>query len=126
MVMQIFASKTTFILSIIITLLTAIVSAGGLLIRNLYNDNDFVKQAWYTNDIITLFVAVPLLIAAMILSKKGSQRWLLIWTGLLGYIFYNFFFFIFLVQTSICFSDLYSFVFFICFCVGVIIIANRY
>lgn len=102
-------NKTVFILSVIITLLATLASAGGLLIKNLYTDNDFVKQAWYTNDIITLFVAVPLLIAAMVLSKKGYQRWLLIWIGLLGYIFYNFAFYLFgaafniffLVYTSI-------------------------
>lgn len=93
--MQTYISRPTLILSIFITLLAAIASAGGLLIKNLYNDNEFVKQAWHTNDIITLVVAVPLLVAAMVLSQKGSQRWLLIWIGLLGYIFYNFAFYLF-------------------------------
>jgi hypothetical protein len=88
-------SKTAFILSGIITLLAALASAGGLLIKHLYNDNDFVKSAWYTNDIITLFVAVPLLATAIFLSKKGSQRWWLLWIGLMGYIFYNFAFYLF-------------------------------
>ena len=82
-------------LSIIITLLAAIASAGGIWINNLYNDNAFVKSAWYTNDIITLFVVVPLLVMAIYLSQKGSQRWLMVWMGLMGYVFYNFAFYLF-------------------------------
>lgn len=82
-------------LSIIITLLAAIASAGGIWINNLYNDNAFVKSAWYINDIIILFVVVPLLVMAIYLSQKGSQRWLMVWMGLMGYVFYNFAFYLF-------------------------------
>ena len=62
-------------LSIIITLIASIASAGGLWIKSLYHDNAFVKSAWYANDLITLFVVVPLLIIAIYLSHKNSQRW---------------------------------------------------
>ena len=93
--MQIQISKPSLVLSIIITLLSAIASAGGILIRNLYKDNAFVKLAWYTNDRITFFVVVPLLIISIYLSQKGSQRWLMIKMGLLGYVFYNFAFYLF-------------------------------
>lgn len=82
-------------LSIIITLLAVIASAGGIWITNLYNDNAFVKSAWHSNDIITLFVIVPLLITAIHLSHKGSKRWLVVWMGLMGYVFYNFAFYLF-------------------------------
>jgi hypothetical protein len=87
--------KTVFVISSLIALLAAIASAGGIFLKTLYNDNNFVKAAWYTNDIITLTVAVPLLVIAMILSVKGSQHWQLIWIGLLGYMFYNFAFYLF-------------------------------
>jgi hypothetical protein len=93
--MQASISRPTIILSTIVTLLAALASAGGLLINNLYRDNDFVKLAWRTNDMITLFVVVPLLIISVFLSQKGFQRWLLIWIGLLGYTFYNFAFYLF-------------------------------
>jgi hypothetical protein len=93
--MQTSISRPVLILSATVTLLTAVASAGGLLINNLYRDNDFVKQAWRSNDIVTLFIAVPLLIISIFLSQKGSQRWLLIRIGLLGYIFYNFAFYLF-------------------------------
>ena len=93
--MRIQLSKPSLVLSIIITLLSAIASAGGIWIKTLYNDNAFVKLAWYTNDRITLFVVVPLLIISIYFSQKGSQRWLMIRLGLLGYMFYNFAFYLF-------------------------------
>jgi hypothetical protein len=88
-------NKTAFVLSGIITLLAAVASGGGLVMKNLYNDNAFVKMAWHTNDIITLFVVVPLLIMAIFLAQKGNTRWFLILLGLLGYVFYNFAFYLF-------------------------------
>lgn len=63
--------------------------------QNLYHDNAFVKSAWYSNDIITLFVVVPLLVVAIYFTQKGSQRWLLVLMGLMGYVFYNFSFYLF-------------------------------
>ena len=75
-------SDKALILSIVISVLTTIVSAGGLLIKNLYRDNAFVKAAWFSNDIITLFVVMPLLITATYLSRKGSERSLMFWRSL--------------------------------------------
>ncbi|MCW3090046.1 MAG: hypothetical protein JWP81_1115 [Ferruginibacter sp.] len=80
-----------------------VTSSGGLWIPGLYHDNDFVKSAWFASDIITFFVAVPLLCLAVYFSKKGSARWRMLWCGLLGYMFYNFAF-IFLVRCSMSFS----------------------
>ena len=93
--MQIQLSEPSLVLSIIITLLSAIASAGGIWIKNLYNDNAFVKLAWYANDRITFFVVIPLLIISIYLSQRGSKRWLIIKMGLLGYVFYNFAFYLF-------------------------------
>lgn len=87
--------KSEQIFSIIIALLAVIASLGGLFFGDLYRDIAFVKAAWFTNDIVTLVVAVPLLIIAMFKSSKGSFQWHLIWIGLLGYMFYNFAFYLF-------------------------------
>jgi hypothetical protein len=87
--------KTANIFTAVIILLSVAASAGGLFIQNLYRDNAFVQSAWFTNDIVTLFVAVPLLLIAVFFTNKGSLRWKLIWIGLLGYIFYNFAFYLF-------------------------------
>jgi hypothetical protein len=88
-------SPYTILLSIIVTLLVATAATGGLLINNLYHDNAFVKLAWYANDLITLFVIVPSLVIAIYYTHKNSERWLMLLMGLLGYVFYNFAFYLF-------------------------------
>lgn len=88
-------NQTAFNISIAIALLAVLASVGGLLITDLYNDNDFVKEAWFVNDFITLIVAVPLLITALWFVKKGSLRWRLVWMGMLAYMAYNFAFYLF-------------------------------
>jgi hypothetical protein len=88
-------NKTSYLLSKIITILAIIASCGGLFLKNLYQDNAFVKMAWFTNDIITLLVVAPLLVVAIYFSNKNSNRLHLILVGLLGYVFYNFAFYLF-------------------------------
>jgi hypothetical protein len=88
-------SKTAQILSIALVILATIASAGGLLLDRLYRDNLFVTSAWKGNDVITLFVAVPLLVTAIIYANRGSQRSLLLWMGVLDYMLYNSAFYLF-------------------------------
>jgi hypothetical protein len=89
------AKNTFYILSWIIVVLAAIACAGGLFIRGLYHDNELIKTAWYGNDIVTLVVAVPILIIAMIHSLHGSERAQLVWIGMLSYMVYNYAFYLF-------------------------------
>ena len=88
-------SRTAYLLSILIAVLAAIASAGGLLLDGLYRDNLFVTSAWKGNDLVTLFVAVPLLVAALILARRGSRMAPLLWMGILDYMLYNFAFYLF-------------------------------
>ena len=95
--------KPVTTLSILIAVLATFASAGGLLLDGLYRDNAFVTTTWLGNDAITLFLAVPILVVAMILSNrkdpKGLQRTLgsayLVWMGALDYMLYNYAFYLF-------------------------------
>ncbi len=87
--------RTAFILSILVIVLSVVASAGGLLIENIYQDNAFVKSAWFHNDIVTLVLAVPIFILSLILSIRGSDRAKLVWLGCLFYMTYNFGFYLF-------------------------------
>lgn len=87
--------KTVFILSALIAALMAVASLGGLLIENLYRDNAFVASLWRGNDLVTLVVAVPLLIWAIIYAHRGSMRARLVWLGMLAYALYNYAFYLF-------------------------------
>lgn len=93
--MNLTLSKSTLVLSIVIIVLTILASAGGLLINGLYRDNAFVTSTWLGNDIVTLAVAVPLLIVATILARRGSPRAYLVWLGLVESTLYNFGFYLF-------------------------------
>ena len=88
-------SKTTRTLTILIAVLDLVASAGGLFFDNLYRDNAFVTAVWRGNDVVTLLVAVPLLMIAFLLTKRGAKQALLIWLGLLDVILYAYAFYLF-------------------------------
>lgn len=87
--------KTTTILSSLIAILSIFASAGGILLKDVYRDNEFVQMTWLGNDWVTLLVAVPLLIASMVFTARGSMRAHLIWLGVLDYMLYNYAFYLF-------------------------------
>jgi hypothetical protein len=87
--------RPAYILTAIITILAIAASTGGLFIDGLYRDNLLVTSGWYGNDLVTLVVAVPMLVTALILSMRGSQRAQLIWLGMLDYTLYNYAFYLF-------------------------------
>jgi hypothetical protein len=87
--------KIVQVLTILISVLALVASGGGLLIKDLYRDIDPIKAAWFGNDLITFAIVVPGLLLSMKLSGNGSMRALLIWMGLLGYIAYNYAFYLF-------------------------------
>ncbi|MEW5870057.1 MAG: hypothetical protein AB1894_12325 [Chloroflexota bacterium] len=87
--------KTALVISIIIATLAALASAGGLLFNGLYRDNAFVATTWLGNDAVTLFLAVPILVAALFFSVRGSLRAQLVWMGTLDYMLYNYAFYLF-------------------------------
>lgn len=92
-----FQSKTriVLILSVFIAGFAAFGSAGGLFIKGVYRDNAFVTTTWLGNDAVTLFLAVPILLAAMVLGMRGSRMATLIWLGVLDYMLYNYAFYLF-------------------------------
>ncbi|MCE1196128.1 hypothetical protein LWX53_06480 [bacterium] len=87
--------KTDTLLTYIIAALASFSSVGGLLFDGLYHDNLFVTSAWRGNDLITLFIAVPLLLSAWAWARRGSLRGELVWIGCLDYMLYNFAFYLF-------------------------------
>lgn len=87
--------NSAYVLSSIIAVLTLVAAAGGLFIDDLYRDDTFITVGWYGNDLVTLVVAIPLLVAALILSMRGSQRAQLVWLGMLDYTLYNYAFYLF-------------------------------
>ncbi|UMZ74428.1 hypothetical protein [Natranaerofaba carboxydovora] len=94
-IMQKTKYKPAFILSVIIVILMALASMGGIFINDLYQDNFLVISGWFGNDLVTLLLAVPLLTLSLVLSEKGSERAQLVWLGMLFYTLYNYAFYLF-------------------------------
>jgi hypothetical protein len=98
-------SKTAFSLSVIIAALALVASAGGLVLKNLYHDNPFVTTTWRGNDLVTLFLALPILVIALIFTARGSlhpspkngggYKAQLVWFGAIDYMLYNYAFYLF-------------------------------
>jgi len=75
--------------------LMAVQSAGGLFFPGMYRDEAWILAAWFGNDLVTLLVAVPLLLAGLTLARRGSMRGELVWYAVLGYGVYNYAFYAF-------------------------------
>lgn len=88
--MRLFASSAL----IALVLMTA-AAAVGLAVEGVYRDNALVEAAWRGNDLVTLFLAVPLLAGAIARARQGSRRALLISLGVLAYAVYNYAFYLF-------------------------------
>jgi hypothetical protein len=111
--------KNSIILSFIILILALIASAGGLLIEDLYRDNALVKCVWRANDMVTLFLAIPLMAVALLFTIRGSIKAQLIWMGTLWYMVYNYIFYMyaaafnifFLIYVALFILSLYALIF---------------
>jgi hypothetical protein len=73
-----------------------VASLAGIFWDGLYSrDAEWAQAAWSGNDLVTLLVAVPLLVMALLLARRGSRRGELLWYAMLGYAVYNYAFYLF-------------------------------
>lgn len=86
---------TAALLSWALVPLMSVASLAGLLWDGLYRDAEWAQAAWFGNDLVTLFVAVPLLAVSLVLARRGSLRGKLVWYAMLGYAVYNYAYYIF-------------------------------
>jgi len=86
--------KIPYAFSPLIAVLAAAACAAGLF-TPLYRDNALVTAAWRGNDLATLLVIVPLLLVSQQLAQRSSLRAALLWLGSLGYMLYNYVFYLY-------------------------------
>jgi hypothetical protein len=82
--------KAPYVLSAVLAALMMVQSVLGRVYPGQYRDAQWIRLTWLGNDWFTLAVAVPLLVASLLLSQRGSVRGLLLWLGTLGYGAYNY------------------------------------
>jgi hypothetical protein len=66
----------------------------GLSAPELYRDTGYAAETWFGNDVVTLSLALPTLLAGLALDLRGSTRGRLLWLGGLGYGVYNYAFYL--------------------------------
>jgi len=87
--------KTFLLVSVLIACMAGITSWGGLFIDGVYRDNALVVSAWRGNDIVTLFVVIPMFLISILYTQKDSNKGRLFWMGFLWYMVYNYMFYLF-------------------------------
>lgn len=87
--------RPAYVLSVIVAVLSASISAIGLRYPGVYGGGDWGNGTSMGNDLVTLVTAVPLLLLAITYSARGSVRARLLWLGTLYYMVYNYAFYVF-------------------------------
>lgn len=91
------------ILSVLLALLMAVQATLGLALPALYRDVGYVRETWFGNDLVTLTLAVPILVAGLLLERRGLLLGRLLWLGGLGYGVYNGAFYLLGAALNACF-----------------------
>jgi hypothetical protein len=81
-------------LTTIVACLALVASLGGLFIDGLYKDNELIRMAWFANDLVTIAMTL-LLVVSLLSQKQEDERPVLVWMGLMLYMFYNYAFYLF-------------------------------
>jgi hypothetical protein len=81
--------KVSYAFSTVIAIMMAASSVMGLSYRAASYPSEGLRSAFVTNDVVTLIIALPVLLGAMWLARRGSLVGLLFWPGALLYTLYN-------------------------------------
>lgn len=80
----------TYVLSFVVGLLMAGVSLWGLLFPDSLYPTSELRSTYLPNDLVNLFIGLPILFASIWLSQRGVMAGLLLWPGALLYTLYNY------------------------------------
>src|SRR5918995_7327378 len=70
-------------------------SAIGIAVPDLYREGPWAREAFRGGDVVTLALVAPVLMASMILARRGSVRATVVWIGALAYAIYNYAYYVF-------------------------------
>jgi hypothetical protein len=76
-------------LTLVVAVLLAGVSLVGLFLQNVLYPTEALRQTFVSNDVVNLFIGLPILLGSVWLARTGSLLGLLAWPGALFYVLYN-------------------------------------
>lgn len=80
---------SAYVLSYLVALLMTGASLAGLLFSAALYPTAELRQAFVANDVVNLFIGLPLLLGALAMARRGKLAGLLFWPGALLYVIYN-------------------------------------
>ena len=89
-----------YLFSLLIVILTAIASIAGLVYTDRIYPTEALAQSFMANDVVTLFLGLPLLLLSMWLTHRGQLVGLLFWPGAIFYGLYNYTVYLFAVPLT--------------------------
>lgn len=92
-----------YALSFIIALLIAAASIIGLLHRAIIYSTDDLLRSFAPNDVVNLFIGLPILLGAMGLAWRGRLVGLLLWPGALFFVLYTYMVYVFAMPFNVAF-----------------------
>jgi hypothetical protein len=92
-----------YAISQVIAILMAIASVAGLLYQTAIYTTDDLLQSFVPNDVVNLFIGLPILLGSMWLARRGNLSGLLLWPGALFYVFYTYLVYVFSIPFSVAF-----------------------
>jgi len=107
--------------STIIAIVMTIASIAGLQYRTAIYPTEELIQSFVPNDVVNLFIGLPILLGSMWLTRRGKLIGPLFWMGALFFVFYNYISYIFaiplgwafLLHLSLAVLSVYTFISFI-------------
>ena len=79
-----------YALSILIAVLMTIASIAGFMFRATIYPTEELVQSFIPNDVVNLFIGLPILLGSMWLTWRGKLIGPLFWMGALFFVFYNY------------------------------------
>ncbi len=79
-----------YTLSLVIALLMTGASLAGLIFQSNFYSTEELRRSFVSNDVVNLFIGLPILLGSMALTRRGRLIGLLFWPGALFYTFYNY------------------------------------
>ena len=92
-----------YAISLVIAALMAIASVAGLLYQTIIYPTDELLQSFVPNDVVNLFIGLPILLGSMWLARRGKLVGLLFWPGALFYVFYTYIVYVFSMPLNVAF-----------------------
>jgi len=89
-----------YLSSIIVAILMTIASIAGLISRETIYPTEELVQSFVPNDVVNLFIGLPILLDSMWLTRHGKLIGPLFWMGALFFVFYNYIGYIFAVPLT--------------------------